>query len=170
MMKWSFDLSLPLQDWMEVVVYPGFRPGMPDIWLGRLPQDLADASGQRYKSWIIENHKESAILEKALSEPLPVVDGWKLDFISGPDRAVRKKGKGPGQPADFLIASYSPPREGWPYFLLTWTNMHDPDLERGCYAWEVHDTVEESEAHGVALCKAIGVTPLILTQGSVSTS
>ncbi|MFG6080477.1 hypothetical protein ACEUZ9_001081 [Paracoccus litorisediminis] len=168
MRKWSFDPESPIRDWLPIAVYPGYRPGLPDIWLGRLPEDIAAASGQNFKSWIIENPKETVLLEKALSEPMHLVDGWQLDFISGPDRAVRKKGHGPGMGRDFMIMSYSPPAEGWPWFLLTWSPIFDSDLERGCYAWETFDTAAQSDAHALEICRTIGIAPQVLTQVGVA--
>lgn len=155
-MKWSFDLSLPVREWLPVVVYPGFRPGMPDIWLGRLPEQIVRITGNPFKSWIVENHKEREILDRKLSEPMPVLPSGQLDFISGPDAAVRKKGQGLSA-SDFVIALYSPPEPGWPFFLLVSMPAHEEGFERGCYAWETFDSEGEAMAHGAVLRDQIGL-------------
>lgn len=142
----DFDLSLPVQDWLPTQLYPGFRPGLPDIVLGRLPASLAKLAGHPFKSWILENLKEAERLQARLAEPLPLRPDGSLDFIAGPDSAVYKKGRG-ASPVDVVVAIYSPPEPGWPYIALTSLPAYDVNLERGCYAWEAFDDQQGAIEH-----------------------
>ena len=157
----SFDLTAPMKDWLPTALYPGFRPGMPDIVLARLPQELADLAGAPFKSWILENEKEAALLEARLSEPLPVRPDGSLDFIAGPDSAVRKKGKGAHR-TDPVVGIYSPVENGWPLIVLVSLPVQNPELERGCYAWEAFETDAEAVAHAKMVIEATGVSPTLL--------
>lgn len=57
----TVDITAPVRDWLPITCYPGYTPGLPDIWLGRL---LA-----------------------ALARPVPR-DGAALNFRAGPDAAT----------------------------------------------------------------------------------
>lgn len=156
-MKYEFNLADPVRNWLPVVIYPGFRLGLPDIVLGKLPEQLKEMAGTPYKSWIIENPKEAAILERKLSEPLPVTAEGHLDFISGPDAAVRKKSARPivSGPADVPMMLYSPPEEGWPYLLLICWPMHNDDIERGRYTWEPFEDADSAIVYGRELIRGL---------------
>ncbi|MEP3668993.1 MAG: hypothetical protein ABJN42_19895 [Roseibium sp.] len=151
----TFDLFAPMNNWLPTLLYPGFRPGMPDIVLGKLPDELAVMSGKTYKSWILENPKESELLKARLAEPLPIRPDGRLDFIAGPDSAVRKKGQGMSR-TDSVIAIYSPPEEGWPLIVMASVPFEHPELERSKYAWETFDTDEAAVAHAQELIQAMG--------------
>lgn len=142
----DFDLSLPVRDWLPTMLYPGFRPGLPDIALGRLPASLAELAGHPFKSWILENPKEADRLRARLAEPLPLRPDGSLDFIAGPDSAVYKKGCG-ASPSDVVFAIYSPPAPGWPHIALTSLPAFDENLERGCYAWEAFEEAQGAIDH-----------------------
>ncbi|MCE6959580.1 hypothetical protein LAZ40_10985 [Cereibacter sphaeroides] len=154
------DLSLPVRDWLPTVTYPGFRPGLPDIVLGRLPASIAAIAGQPYKSWIVESPREAKHLRARLAEPLPLRRAGALDFVAGPDSAVRRAGNGASR-TDVIVALYSPPEAGWPFLLLTSLPMRNESLERGCYAWEVFEEEAAALAHAEAMISAIG-SPVIL--------
>jgi len=149
-------LTDPVRDWLPVETYPGYRPGLPDVVLARLPGWLAGMAGQDFKSWILENHKEKALLEARLGEILPITENGSLDFIRGPDSAVRKPGKGASN-TDIVAALYSPPRDGWPYLLLFSWPFVNPDAERGRYTWEVFAESQEAFDFASEMCKKIGL-------------
>lgn len=162
----SFDLAAPIRDWLPTALYPGFRPGLPDILLGRLPPEIAEMAGHPFKSWIIENGKEADLLRKRLAEPLPVTPEGHLDFISGPDSAVRKKGRG-AHPTEPLVAIYSSPGPGWPLLVLTSLPVHAEEMERGRYAWEACATDREAVEHAQGLLSAIAMPVRILSPDSL---
>lgn len=48
------DFSRPMHEWLPTMTYAGFRPELPDMVLGRLPEPVSIAVGRAYKGWIIE--------------------------------------------------------------------------------------------------------------------
>ena len=162
-MDFGFDVKAPVADWLPTVTYPGYRPGFPDIVLGRLPLSIQKITGQVYKSFIIENPKEATLLSARLAEPIPIGPKGELDFVRGPDSAVRKAGKGASIAKDILVMLYSPPEKDWPYLVVISMPVHDPNLERGCYAWEAFDTEEGAMAHMEYVGKSLPMSPTIVT-------
>lgn len=130
----SVDFSRPLRHWLPTVTYAGFRPGLPDMVLGRLPEPVSISVGRAYKGWIAESAAERAALEAALDRPIPQPEPGRLHFRSGPDAACAAPSRG----APFL-ALYAPPAEGWPFVVLSaWpaTGERRTRIQRDRYIWE----------------------------------
>lgn len=132
------DLAAPMRDWLPYRMYPGHRPGLPDVVLGRLPEALARVRRTgMWKTWICETPRELLDVEHALAQPIPRGPRGELNFRGGPDGAL---GRGRGMPpaGEFVAALYQSPGPGWPVLVLTSSPVGGPELglERGVYAWE----------------------------------
>lgn len=148
------DLSAPLQDWMPTVWYGGYLSGLPDLCVGRWPDEIARMHGQRWKLWIVTNAAETTRLTAALAQPVPR-KGAALDFASGPDAAVHK----PVRRGDDFVALYAPPAEGWPWITLVSLTLPpaaaaELGAARGRYTWDADDT-ESAALDRVARLRAM---------------
>ena len=134
------DLSAPVRDWLPTVCYPGYMPGLPDIWLGRWPAVFRRSGSARFKPWYVETPAERAALLAALARAVPRI-GAALDFRSGPDAATAR----PSALARGFIGLYIPPDAGWPWLTvvgIAHAPVHEAtalELGRGAYAIEAFE-------------------------------
>lgn len=82
----TLDLTAPIASWLPTAWYGGYVADLPDLCVGRWPPELARATGQRWKVWVVETPLERADLLAALARPVPR-KGAAVDFSSGPDAA-----------------------------------------------------------------------------------
>jgi hypothetical protein len=126
-----------MAEWLPTVTYDGYRPGLPDIVLGRLPESLSISVGRAYKGWIVENSQEMAALQAALQQPIPQPEPGRLSFKSGPDAACSSHSEGA-----VYVALYPPPSNGWPWVVLAaWPRdaMQRTKIQRQRYTWETYN-------------------------------
>lgn len=128
---------------MPTAWYGGYLPGLPDICVGKWPEELGNS--ERWKLWIVRSPDERTALEAALDRPVPRL-GQALDFSAGPDAAARRVFDD-----DDYVALYSPVESGWPWLTLVSVTMAPADAAhigaaRGRYTWDA----DEDEAAAVA--------------------
>lgn len=134
------DPDAPIDSWMPIVWYTGFRPGLPHLCVGRWPPGITVATP--WKLWAVENPGEREALLAALARPVPRRDG-ALDFLSGPDAAVSRPGSG-----ETVVALYEPAASGWPWITLgRWPREigRQYGAYRDVYTWDADLT--EAAAH-----------------------
>lgn len=131
----TLDLDAPIRAWMPLVLYGGFRPGLPDMLLGRWPAALRQP--QPFKAWVCETPTELALVSERLERPVLRGPCGELDFATGPDGALGP-GRGAAPCEEAVVALYEPPEPGWPWLVLASSAVTMPGAERGRYAWEAY--------------------------------
>lgn len=152
------DFNRPIYEWLPTRTYAGFRPDLPDLVLGRLPEPVSIAVGRAFKGWIIESAAERAALEAALAQPIPQPEPGRLNFKAGPDASCAARSVGPA-----FLALYASPEEGWPLQLLS---SFAPERERRTriqrdrYVWETFATPAQAEEALAAARAEAGEVPV----------
>ncbi|NKQ73425.1 hypothetical protein C3Y89_24290 [Rhizobium sp. UPM1132] len=139
-----FYLRLPIKDWLPTVWYPGYLEGMPDLLVGKLPDEFQRTATDRWKIWIVENQNERKALLDALDKPAPM-RGNAVDFMSGPDAAVSKvdRSRHYGKMMGGLYPAPGDAGPGWPWITMirfpsvAIAGPMAPELGRGVYAIDV---------------------------------
>lgn len=142
----TLDLDAPICDWMPVRVYPGHRPGMPDVVVGRWPPEAGRTGSARWKSWICETPDEYRDVMARLGEPCPR-RGAALDFRAGPDGALQRRASGMAPIGELVVGLYPPPEADWPWLVVVSLPVADPQIERGRYAWEAFEREADALGH-----------------------
>ena len=152
------DFNRPIFEWLPTRTYASFRPGLPDVVLGRLPEPVSIAVGRAFKGWIVESADERAALEAALARPILQPEPGRLNFKAGPDAACAGRSQGPA-----FLALYAPPEESWPVLLLS---SFAPERERRTriqrdrYVWETFATAALAEEALAAELAEAGDVPV----------
>lgn len=160
------DVSAPISSWLPTIWYPGYRPDLPDICVGRWPADFRRSPGpDTYKLWYVETPDERQALLDALARPVPI-QGRALDFASGPDRACSHQSR-----LRPFVALYAPPEADWPWMVVTLINGAPASmgLGRGGYAYEVFADQAQALGH-MALLRSYTPDAPVMTPESVSRS
>lgn len=136
-------ISEPVSKWLPLQKYRGYLPGLPDLYVGRLPEYIVGPRVYPWKIWFIETPEEADALEKSLDKPILMRRRF-LDFKSGPDatcsRPNLQKDYGP-----FTIALYAPDEAdtGWPWITVTrfptvkMAGDMAHELGRGVYGYDI---------------------------------
>lgn len=105
-------VTKPVRDWMDTAWYRSNICILPDVLIGRWPDDIA--APFRYHTWVVETSLEEQNLERLLKQPVPSC-GHVLDVENGPDSAVSKTSK--YSPAVPIYCLYAPADDGWPWLV-----------------------------------------------------
>ncbi|MFG1401497.1 hypothetical protein [Xanthobacter sediminis] len=154
------DFSRPLCHWLPTATYAAFRPGLPDMVLGRLPEPVSIQVGRAYKGWIVETPAEHAALAAALERPIPQPEPGRLNFRSGPDATCATPSRG----APF-VALYAPPAAGWPFLVLSaWPQEREgrTRIQRDRYIWEAFAHEAEAQAEAERFSVLLPGAPVLL--------
>lgn len=154
-------LRLPIKNWLPTVWYPGYLKNMPDLLVGKLPDEFQRTETDRWKIWIVENNKERKALLTALDKPVPM-RGDAVDFRSGPDAPVSKVDRSRSY-GRMMTGLYPPPVDAgacWPWITMVrfpsvaMAGPMSAELARGVYAFDV-DMSEEAALARTALMFAM---------------
>lgn len=152
------DFSRPISSWLPTLTYAGFRSGLPDMVLGRLPEPVSISVGRAYKGWIIESAAEGKALSAALEQPIAQPEPGRLNFKAGPDATCAAPSRG----APF-IALYAPPEAGWPFLVLSaWPEDRErrTRIQRDRYIWETFAARDLAEAEVQRLTAELDGAPV----------
>lgn len=143
--------TTPLRQIAPSVVYPGFLPDLPDLYVLRLPPVLwragaGSALNDRYKVVFVECDAERRDVECGLDMPLRLSKGM-LDFRLTIDRVMaRPSGRPRGEGCCSL---YVPPVPGWPCLVVCRLHANIPDagMARQRYGYDAFDDEEAALDH-----------------------
>jgi len=154
------DFARPIHTWLPTATYPGFREGLPDLVLGRLPEPVSISVGRAFKGWVVESAAEHAALVAALDLPIPQPEPGRLNFKAGPDAACAAPSAGPP-----FVALYAPPQDGWPFVVLAaWPAERErrTRIQRDRYVWESFMARADARAEAERLAVEMPGVPMHL--------
>lgn len=140
-------MTRPICDWLETAWYPSGCDALPDLLIGRWPEDLG--LDFPYHTWVVETPRERKQLIRSLQKPVPLRAG-AMDFRRGPDSFV--SGASRLSPSSPNYCVYPPALKGWPWLVnALWpawlTEMAPRMCTRQRYSHEFFETQDAAKEY-----------------------